>query len=353
MNSQKRERSPYIYSIWIVVLGLVGLPIKTLNSQEPPSTRSSKYTVITTFHSGICDASAIVAFDDKTFVAADDEQNRILVYEVGRPGPSLKSIDVSEFLQVDKEKPEVDLEGGTRVGDTIYWVSSHGRNRKAKKRHSRYRFFATRISKAGEKIDILPYGVAYERLVADLIDDKRYSIFGLKEASKLAPKSPGALNIEGLTKTPDGKLLVGFRNPLPQGKALIAPLINPADVVLGQKAQFAAPILLDLEGNGIRGMASTGNTYLIIAGPIGTEGRMFLHQWKGPGTQATKVGGIEFGDLNPEGVTFLPTRPPKVLLASDDGTREIDGIACKELTDFKKKQFRSVLIEPKKQKPSQ
>jgi hypothetical protein len=34
---------------------------------------------------------------------------------------------------------------------------------------------------------------------------------------------PGGLNIEGLAATPDGQLLIGFRNPLSEGKALLLP----------------------------------------------------------------------------------------------------------------------------------
>jgi len=57
------------------------------------------------------------------------------------------------------------------------------------------------------------------------------SISAFEEASHLAPKTPGALNIEGLCATPDHKLLIAFRNPLPQSKALLIPLENPEQVI--------------------------------------------------------------------------------------------------------------------------
>lgn len=339
-------------SVMLMLLWSAALSGKTTTASErdtPKSPRSSRYALSMHTHTGICDASGVVALDDKTIAVADDEHNKILVYDVGRSGPAKYSIDVSHFLNVDTEHPEVDFEGGTRVDDTIYWISSHGRNRKGKKRESRYRFFATRINRYEGQIQLEPLGVASDRLVKELIDDPRYAKFRLKEASKRAPKSQNALNIEGITDTPDGHLLIGFRNPVPDGKALIATLLNPAGVIAGQPAMFAGPIVLDLGGNGIRGMASSGQNYLLIAGPIDSGGTLMLYRWKGPGSSLARISDIDFGDLNPEAVTFLPSIPPRVLLLSDDGTREIDGQTCKDLADQRQQRFRSLFIEPRRQ----
>lgn len=242
----------------------------------PVNPRSSRYALTLHAHTGICDASGVVALDAQTIAVVNDEYNQILVYDVGRSGPAKYSVDVSGFLNVDAKHPEVDFEGGTRVGDTIYWNSSHGRNRNGKNRDNRYRFFATKIDRSENRLQIVPFGVASERLVKDLIDDPRYDQFGLKEASKCAPKSEGVMNIEGITDTPEGHLLIGFRNPVPNGKALIATLMNPAEVIAGQPALFDRPIVLDLGGSGIRGMASSRHNYLLIAGPVESGGTLML-----------------------------------------------------------------------------
>lgn len=339
-------------SVILILLWTVAPAGKTTTASERDTTkrpRSSRYALSMHTHTGICDASGVVALDEKLIAVAGDEYNQILVFDVGRSGQASYSIDVSRFLNVDAKHPEVDFEGGARVDDTIYWISSHGRNRKGKKRDSRYRFFATKIKRYENRIQLEPQGIASNRLINELIDDPRYAKFRLKEASKRAPKSKGALNIEGITDTPDGHLLIGFRNPVPDGKALIATLLNPEGVIAGQSATFAGPITLDLGGNGIRGMASSGQNYLIIAGPIDSGGTLMLYRWKGPGNGLTRISDIDFGDLNPEAVTFLPSSPPRVLLLSDDGTREVDGQACKDLMDQNRKRFRSLVIEPRRQ----
>jgi hypothetical protein len=53
----------------------------------------------------------------------------------------------------------------------------------------------------------------------------------LEAAEKLPPKAKGGLNIEGLAATPDQELLIGFRNPIPEDKALVLVLTNPKDLL--------------------------------------------------------------------------------------------------------------------------
>ena len=55
--------------------------------------------------------------------------------------------------------------------------------------------------------------------------------YNLGNEAKNAPESENGLNIEGLTKTPQGNLLIGFRNPIPEGRALLIPLNNPQECV--------------------------------------------------------------------------------------------------------------------------
>ena len=44
------------------------------------------------------------------------------------------------------KEPEADLEGATRIGDDIYWITSHGQNKNGKNRPSRHRLFATAVA---------------------------------------------------------------------------------------------------------------------------------------------------------------------------------------------------------------
>src|SRR3954471_14224711 len=125
----------------------------------------------------MCDASAAVALDDKHFAVADDEGNTLRVYKRGEEAP-VREYDVGKFLG-NKKRTESDLEGAARVGDRIYWISSHGRNREGQVEEHRHRFFATQIEgKKGLKLE--PIGEAYTGLLDDLLADERLKGFGLQ-----------------------------------------------------------------------------------------------------------------------------------------------------------------------------
>lgn len=191
---------------------------------------------------GMCDASA-AAIDEERFVVADDEDNILRVY-ARSGGHALSELDVSEFLenQGKKKAKEADLEAATQIGDQVFWITSHGRNSKGKDKPERQRLFATKVRVNGDAVEITPVGQPYNSLLDDLIADEKLARYHLDEAAALAPKAAGGLNIEGLAATPEGYLLIGFRNPLPGGKTLIVPLLNPTEVVTGNQAKLGAPI---------------------------------------------------------------------------------------------------------------
>ncbi len=61
-------------------------------------------------------------------------------------------------------------------------------------------------------------GTPYQSLVTDMSADPRLVELGLAEAAKHRPDERGGLNVEGLTSTPEGYMLIGFRNPVPRDK---------------------------------------------------------------------------------------------------------------------------------------
>jgi hypothetical protein len=204
------------------------------------------------------------------------------------------------------------------------------------------RFFATTAPTEGT--DLTPVGVAYHALLDDMNANPALARFDLVAAAELAPKETGGLNIEGMTRRPDGtSVLLGFRNPRPQGKALTVPLLNPLQVTDGARAEFGEPQLLDLGGLGIRALSLWRGQYLIIAGAIAdeTDSRMFL--WDGA-DRLRKLDSISLDGLNPE--AFVSSdESDRVLLLSDDGTVEIAGKPCKKQKDSTLKQFRGVWVQ--------
>ena len=130
---------------------------------------------------------------------------------------------------------------------------------KRKIREDRYNFFATDIDKIGKVVlaggkNVFP---SYKNLMKDLIEDKRHAKYDLdKLYNSPNPPKEGGINIEGLAAAPNGHLLIGFRSPVTEGKALVAVLTNPNEVIEeGKKAVFDYPIEFDLKGLGIRDIA--------------------------------------------------------------------------------------------------
>lgn len=297
------------------------------------------------FFTGACDASAAVALNRDLFVVANDEDNILRVYSRARPGPPVAQFDLTAFLRPQKRMDESDLEGAARIGDRIYWISSHGRNAKGKERETRHRFFATTATVSDGVAQLRPTGSFYSALLDDMLGDARLHQFNLRQAAELAPKTPGALNIEGLTSTREGHLLIGFRNPVPQGKALVLPLLNPADLIAGKRAQFGEAMTLDLGGYGIRSLASLRDRYFIIAGAAGAGGESRLYEWL-PGQTPKRVPAPEIQGLNPEAVSFYGPgeSESELLVVSDDGTTRVANQECKKVKNPNLRKFRAVYL---------
>ena len=77
----------------------------------------------------MCDASAAVALNNELFAVANDEDNSLRIYHAAKGGAPVYRHDLSTLLRVDHKKSETDLEGASWLGDRIFWISSHGRNK--------------------------------------------------------------------------------------------------------------------------------------------------------------------------------------------------------------------------------
>ena len=300
----------------------------------------------------MCDASAAVAVDDGHFLAAGDENETVRLYRnAGKTEPPVTTFDFAANLR-DNPGRETDIEGAARIGNRIFWITSHGRNGKGRRRPNRYRLFATDLNVTANGLKLTWLG-RYDQLVDDLLDETAWqgpsaetiqTIIGKlraatrlnkKRVKKLAPKRRG-MNIEGLAATPSGTgLLIGFRNPLSDGKALVVFLANPQELVTNAdaKARFVGLAELDLGGLGIRSIeyAAAVRGYLILAGPSGDGGPFRVYKWSGGRAAAP----AELHTLktqkgrNPEALVIYRDSP-RVQVLMDEGSFVFDGTRCKD-----------------------
>jgi hypothetical protein len=277
--------------------------------------------------SGLCEASAAMPLGSGKLAVADDEKEDLRGYSKDQPG-SPKKIEISGLPGLSDTD---DLEGGARIGDTLYWITSHSRTRRGRSTPERRRLFAVRINP--EDFSVRPVGKPYTILLDDLQRDDRFARLKLGCAAELPAEEPGALNIEGLAASPDGKLLIGFRNPIREGKALIVPLNNPGDVVEGRPAIFGDPVELDLGGLGIRSMEfwQARSAYVILAGPSGAAGPFRIFSWSGTAGDKPLLMKEDLTGLIPEAL-FIDG--DELFILSDDGD------VCPEPNAFRAGRFR-------------
>jgi hypothetical protein len=178
------------------------------------------------FHLGALDGSAGVSSGGTHFVAATDEENTLRLFSTadGKEGTALTDLNQWEpfpkKLDDDgKTYKEADLEGATRIGDIIYWISSHANNSKGKARVERQVLFATKLVGEGADTRLETVGKPYTHLLEDIGADAKTKFLKPYIEAKIAPKEKDGFNIESLCAV-GGQLYIGLRNPIIDGKAL-------------------------------------------------------------------------------------------------------------------------------------
>lgn len=297
-------------------------------------------------HSGICDASAAVAVGKHRFLVANDEDNTLRLYDSERSGKALDSFDLSAELNIKGQKKgrEVDIEGAAQIGNRIYWIGSHGANSAGEVRPKRRQLFATDISEEKGKVKLTWVG-RYTGLLEATAQREAAALnkYRLVERAGHVPESADGLNIEGLAATPQGSLLIGFRNPA----GLIIEVTNPEALVsqAGAVAKFGPPVELQLGGLGIRSIeyAPLLKAYVIVAGPSYSAGEFKLYKWSGAADKAAEALAVALpAGLRPE--ALFAKADGSFQLLSDDGDEKIDGADCKLLKSDGKKSFRSITL---------
>lgn len=275
---------------------------------------------------GVYEPSGIQRLPDGQFLVIEDEREHpfSLVSIDSAECVTAKSLDPGWFEGKEAFWKLDDLEGLTADSEGwIYAITSHSRNasgdeRKARSKLVRFRVTANRVREPKVETRLKAALIATHPVLA-------------KAALVGDVKGGGGLNIEALEMSPDGRfLLVGFRSPLLDGRAIIAIVDNPSAIFEVAELPHISPVLdtLDLNGCGLRGMAYVPDLsgYILIAGPVARESVQFqLWFWSGnqaEGARAVSVAGLD-GFEHAEGLTLaVVDGREKLLIVSDDGDRD-------------------------------
>ena len=333
---------------------------------------------ITRWHTGKADASTAIAIDANYMLIADDEDQRLRLYDRNASGYPLNGFDMTANLaltDINGGIPrEVDIEASAQVGNRIYWLASHSNSSTGANRPNRSRLFATDVSGVGAGTT-LAYVGRYDNLKTDLINWDASNAHGLganffglaaSTAVGVIPEATdgSGFNIEGLVFAPNNTTgYIAFRAPISPAsnrtKALIVPVTNFASLVSANPspgpAAFGAPIQLDLGGRGIREIKkNASNEYLIVAGTAGGAANFATYSWTGNAANAPVLRGSVLTGLNPEAIvdvpvglnSLAPNAAVQVRIVSDNGDDIYynDGIAAKDLPNNEHKKFRSDIV---------
>ncbi|MGO6784010.1 DUF3616 domain-containing protein [Rhizobium ruizarguesonis] len=268
---------------------------------------------------GICEASAAALIDASHVAIASDDYDAILVYERGKP-QSVARLEVSDAT---------DIEAAARIGDMIFWLTSHSVNKNGEDKKKRKVLFTTKVGANGELSNA---GPVYRNLRADIA-----GALGRREG-RLAP----FFNIEGMTATPEGHLLIGLRGPetIIGDKAILVEVENPMQLVSiaaseAVAAKIARVVTLDLSdgpeasGRGVRDIVRVDDRYLIVGGsePDGDDPPPKLFWWDGKsGDDATPGPHVDFSGMTPEAIIAWSNHDGEVF--SDNGGAMIQGEEC-------------------------
>ena len=298
-----------------------------------------------------CDGSLGVMLDATHFLDGNDEEQGMRVYTRGSNAAPLKTIDISSKIGVSTSD-ESDLEDAARVGNRIYVVSSHGRDKNGNLERPRYRFFAMDVSGTVPNISLTVPGYS-STLLDNLLVASNWTTpnpsviaslnaaasLGDSRDANLAPKVNGT-NLEGLAWVPTAarpkQLIFGFRNPSQGNDAILVSLLNADAVLTGATAKFGEAILLDLGGLRVRAMtwSPLHHAVLLLAGPKAAGGPFRLFKWSGAATDAAvAVQDITNAptDSGPEAIiVYDNTRDVQVLF--DQGDHLISGKICKDVS---------------------
>ena len=287
---------------------------------------------------GIYEPSAIQQLADGRFLVVEDEKQHPFSLVTLNPDGSVSSTPLNPESPAsgDSLGKLDDLEGLARgQSGHIYAITSHSRDGDGDEKKSRDKL--VRFAIQGDRI-------VDQRMANGLKPALMAASPVLAAAAEIRDvKTNGGLNIEALEITADQqRLLIGFRSPLFEGRAIIASIENPdAMFEIDEPPRVSTTLItLDLDGHGIRGMSYLPGLdgYLVIGGPVAREQVQFQAWfWNGQANTSARrvtVPGLP-GFEHAEGISpAIIDGRPCLIMVSDDGSRKEGRFARFLLLDF-------------------
>jgi hypothetical protein len=248
---------------------------------------------------------AWVRGSDQVLMVDDRDASHVLAARIDENGDLQ-----GDVTQVDLGVQVEDAEDITSDGTYFYAIGSQFRKSSSKGAGLvRFRYDAT-TKKASDVTSIS--GLA-QLLVANVPQ--------LASTPEKA-RSADSINIEGMGWDANGgRLLLGFRNPVVDGKALIVPVaLKDANAGMADgNLAFQQAITIDLGGQAIRSIEPDGvGKFLIIAGEPEGEKAAGFSLWSWDGSNApTKFSDLE-AKIKPEGITPVEINGSKFLFVVGD-----------------------------------
>jgi hypothetical protein len=273
---------------------------------------------------GLFEPSSIQQLADGRFLVVEDEKRHPFSLVTISAGGDVSSTPLLPPAGDDAAWKLDDLEALAldRAG-YVYALTSHSRDADGDEKKARDKLVRFRVEG----------GRMVEPMLVRSLKPALVSAHPALAAAAAMPdvKSSGGFNIEAMEFSADGQqLLVGFRSPLLEQRAIIACVENPAAIFERCEPPRVSRTLmtLDLGGDGIRGLAYLPalEGYLVISGPVGSQEVHFqLWFWSGlAGAPARRVSvaGLP-GFEHAEGVSpAMIDGRQRIIIVSDDGNRK-------------------------------
>jgi hypothetical protein len=265
----------------------------------------------------IFEPSAATTLPDGKVLIGEDESgaDALKLIEVQEDSSIVEvgTLYMSKKIKKQFKKNIEDLEALTSDGNTIYGATSHSLNRTNKEKKSREKLMMFEYVD-GAIEDFHLYSDLKKDLYTHFPDIFKETLFGVS-----------TLSIEGLCYE-DESLIIGFRSPVPEGKAMLIAIENPREVFLkDEKPRFSKPQFLNLNGLGIRDIVydTQKNGFWIIAGGSDERNSNFqLWYWDKKNSKLSIVKNhpeIGYG----EGITIINknSMKPALLIVEDNGKK--------------------------------